>query len=52
MGVSLDVLQQVPAGYPRRNELEGVEGNAQKGEDVWMIQVFPCYGLLAEGLRV
>ena len=47
----LDVFPQMAAGHPARNELDGVSSNAQKGEDVWVCQVFPRDSLFAEALN-
>lgn len=47
----LNILRQAPTRHPRRNELEGVESDTQKGEDVRMIQAFPYHSFSAECLR-
>jgi len=46
-----DVFCQSRAGHIR-NELKGIDGDTQKGDDVWVRQVFPHYCNLVEGLRV
>ena len=48
--VARDVPGQIPAGHPAQNELEGSGGGTQKGDDVWMCQVFPYHSYLIEGL--
>ena len=45
-----DASHQVTAGHPIRNELEGVDGGAQKGDDARVYRVFPQYGHLMKGL--
>ena len=34
--VRIDVFQELSARHPGRNELEGGDGDAQKGDDVWV----------------
>lgn len=50
--VLIDVLPEIPVRHPIQNELEGSGSNSQQGNDVWMFQVSPRYGFLAERLRV
>ena len=52
IGVALDILLQIPTGHQTRNQLEGLNGNTQKGQDVWVRQVFPCYSLFVEFLSL
>ena len=47
-----DVFHQIPTRHPIRNELEWVDGDTQKGEDVRMCQMFPHHRHLVEGLWV
>ena len=46
-----DIFRQVYA-CPNRNELEGVGGDTQEGDDVCMRQVFPRYDYSVEGLEI
>ena len=41
-----------PSGYPARDKLEGRDGDTQKRRGVWVCQVLPRYGLLAERPRL
>ena len=50
--VRTDVLQQFSTGHPNRNGLERRESHTQEGDNVWVRQSFPHYGLLAESLCV
>ena len=50
--VHVNVFREFPTRHPDRNKLEGGDGDAQEGDDVWVCQVFPHHGLLIEGLRV
>ena len=45
-----DVFRQIPAWHEGRNELEGIDSEAEKGDNVWMSQVLPQYGHMMEGL--
>ena len=47
-----DVFHQVPAGHPIRNELEGIDGGTQKGDNILVRQVPPQCSHLMEGLWV
>ena len=47
-----DVFRQVTAGHPIRNKLERIGGDAQKGDNVWVRQVFPHHGYLVDGLWI
>jgi hypothetical protein len=44
------VLDDIPAGHPIRNELEGFGENASEGDDVWVCQVFPLCHFFAKVL--
>ena len=46
-----NISRQVPVKCPTRNDLEGIGGDTQNGSDIWVGQIFPCYGRLVEGLR-
>ena len=48
--VTRDVFHQVTTRSPNRNKLEGIDGDTEKGDDVWMCQVFPYHSNLVEGL--
>ena len=50
--VRTDVLQQLPTRHPNRDGLERRESHTQEGDNVWVHQTFPRYGLLAESLWV
>jgi len=45
-----DVSRQVDIRHPTRDELDGIGGDTQEGDDVRVRQVFPRDGHLVEGL--
>ena len=47
-----DVFHQIPTRHPIREELEWVDGDTHKRDDVWMYQMFPRHRHLVEGLLV
>ena len=47
-----DVPRQIHIRHPTRNELDGIGGDTQEGDDVRMCQVFPHGGHLVEGLGI
>ena len=47
-----DVSRQIRIWHPTRNELDGIDGDTQEGDDVRVRQVFPHGRHLVEGLRV
>jgi len=47
-----DVPRQIRIRHPTRNELDGVDGDAQEGDDVRVCQVFPHGGHLVERLGI
>jgi len=47
-----DVPCQVDIRHPTRNELDGIGGDTQEGDDVRVCQVFPHGDHLVEGLGI
>ena len=47
-----DVSRQVDIRHPTRNELNGIGGDTQEGDDVRVRQVFPRDDHLVEGLGI
>jgi len=47
-----DVPRQIRIRHPTRNELDGIGGDTQEGNDVRVGQVFPHGGHLVEGLGI
>ena len=45
-----NVFCQVSAWHPIRDELEWIDGDTEKRDDIWVCQVFPRYSYLVEGL--
>ena len=45
-----DVSCQVHVRHPTRDELDGIGGDTQEGDDIWVCQVFPRDNHLVEGL--
>ena len=47
-----DVPRQIHIRHPTGNELDGIGGDTQEGNDVRVGQVFPYGGHLVEGLGI
>ena len=48
--VGVDVLRQVSSGNPLRDQLQRIEVYPQEGDNIFVHQTFPYYGLLEESL--